>query len=117
MELPEKQDIDTGTNAGQTSILAGEDQSTAEKSKPAPTKSASASIESIASRLALLQNDCSELQSLGLPVSILAREGKLCVILACHEHKLGFDTGTGHVLVNGVPVLKAMLESDTGREK
>jgi hypothetical protein len=115
MEPLEKRDTDTGKNDGQTPILANENQSMGGQLKAAPTKSELASIESIASQLALLQNDCSELQSLGLKIAILARMNKLYFVLEVADHELSFDTGTGHILFDGVPVLKAM-QADTGNE-
>lgn len=107
MASQNEQDTTIGKNDGQTPILASGAQSTAGKSKPARTRSGSASIE-IASALALLQNDCSELQSLGLKIAILARDNKLYLVLEAPQHSIGFDTGTGHILLDGAPVLKAM---------
>ena len=112
MEKLEKQDTNTGKNDGQTPILASEDRSTAVLSKPVLTKSELASIETVASLLALLQNDYSELQSAGLKVAILAREGKLYLVLDYPGHKLEFDTGNGHLLLDTVPVLKVMEAID-----
>ncbi len=108
MESQKKQDTTTGKSDGQTPILARADQGTGAKSKPAPTRSASASIEDVSGQLALLQNDCSELQSLGLKIAILARESKLYIVFELPNHELSFDTGTGHILLDDVPVLKAM---------
>ena len=105
MDKPERQDTTTGKNDGQTPILASGGQGTAAESKPARTRSESSSI---ASTLSLLQNDYSELQSLGLKIAILARENKLYFVVELPKHELGFDTGTGHILLDGVPVLKAM---------
>jgi hypothetical protein len=115
MDKLEKQDITIGLNDGKTPILASEDQNTEAPSKPAPIKSELASIGIAASQLALLQNDCSELQSHGLKIAILARNDKLYLVLEYPKHKLGFDTGTGHFLLDSVPVLKAMLETDIGK--
>lgn len=117
MEKQEKQATDTGKKDGQTPILAKENRSTEAPSKAAPTKQELASIESIASNLALLQNDFSELQSHKLKIAILARDRKLYMVIEYPEHDLGFDTGTGHFLLDSVPVLKAMLETDTGSDK
>ena len=108
MEELEKQDTNTGKNAGQIPILANDVPDTVEPLKPALTKSELASIEIVASLLALLQNDYSELQSNGSKVAILARDGKLYTCTEYPGHKLEFDTGTGHILLDGVPVLKVM---------
>lgn len=108
MEKLERQDTNTGKSDGQTPILASADRSTAAQSKRAPTKSELASIEFVAGQLALLQNDCSELQSAGLKVAILAKTGKLYLVLEYPGHELEFDTGKGHIMLNAVPVLKAM---------
>lgn len=111
MEKLEKQDTNTGKKDGQTPILASADRSTVGRSKRVPTKSELASIEIVASLLALLQNDCSELQSAGSKVAILAKDGKLYASIGYPNHELGFDTGTGHILFDGVPVLKVMEPS------
>jgi len=108
-----KQDIPIGKSAGQTPVLASASQSTVEPLKPVKTASELKNIEAVARQLALLQNDCSELQSAGAKIAILARNNKLFFSLEFPNHSLGFDTGTGHLLMDGVPVLKAM-ESDTG---
>lgn len=112
MEKPERQDTNTGKSDGQTPILASADQGTAGQLKPALTKSELASIETAAGLLALLQNDCSELQSVGLKVAILARDNKLYLVLDYPGRKLEFDTGNGHILLEGVPVLKLMEAVD-----
>lgn len=114
MEQPEKQDINTGKNDGQIPILASAEPNMEAESKVATTESESASIKTVAGLMALLQNDCSELQSAGLKIAILARSNKLYFVLEYKDHDLGFDTGTGHFLLDSVPVLKGM-ESETGR--
>src|SRR5690349_5728396 len=104
MESLEKQDTTTGKHPEQT-ILASASASTAEKSKPAQVKSGSASIE-IASVLALLQSDFSDLQSSGLRVAILAKEGKLYASIEYPGHILDIsDTGKKSILLDFKPVV------------
>ena len=106
MELPEKQDITTGNSPEPTPILASEKGNTAESSRAAQTKKENASIE-IASILALLQTDFSDLQSRGLRVVILARENKLYASIEWKDHALGVrDTGKKSILLDGKPVVE-----------
>jgi hypothetical protein len=105
MESLEKQDTTTGKHPEQP-ILAKESASTAGKSKPAPAKSGSASIE-IASILAVLQTDLYDLQSLGLRVAILARDNKLYASIEYPGHILEVsDTGKKSILLDFKPVVE-----------
>ena len=93
MDKPEKPDITTGKQPEPTPILADGKGSTAASSRPAPAKNENASIE-IASILALLQTDFSDLQSKGLKISILARGNRLYASIAWEGHSIGVsDTG------------------------
>lgn len=93
MESLEKPDTTTGKQDEKTPILAQEKPSTAELSKPAPTKKENASTEA-ASILALLQTDFSDLQSNGLRVVILAKDNKLYASIEFEGHTLDVrDTG------------------------
>lgn len=106
MESQEKQDTTTGKQPRPTPILASENASTAAKSKPAQAQSESASIE-IASILAVLQTDLSDLQSLGLRVAILAKEGKLYASIEYPGHVLDLsDTGKKSILLDFKPVVE-----------
>jgi hypothetical protein len=106
MDEQKKQDITTGKPDEQTPILASEKPSMAGKSKPAQTKNESASIE-IASILALLQTDFSDLQSRGLRVAILARDGKLYASIEYPGHVLDLsDTGKKSILLDFKPVVE-----------
>jgi hypothetical protein len=106
MDKHEKQDITTGKPLEPTPILANEKEGTEENSKPAQTKSESASIE-IASILALLQTDFSDLQSKGLRVAILARENRLYASIEYQGHALSVsDTGKKSILLDGKPVVE-----------
>ena len=106
MESQEKQDITTGKPQGSTPILASEKENTAEPLKVAQTKNESDSIE-IASILALLQTDFSDLQSKGLRVAILARENKLYASIEYKGHVLEVsDTGKKSILLDGKPVVE-----------
>jgi hypothetical protein len=99
-----KQDDTTGKQPEKTPILASAAVGTAEKSKPAQVKNESASIE-IASILALLQTDFSDLQSKGLRVAILARENKLYASIEWEGHALAVsDTGKKAITLDGKPV-------------
>lgn len=104
MESPEKQDITTGRPPEETPILANAGEGTVESSKPVPAKSEGASIE-IASILALLQTDFSDLQSKGLRIAILARESRLYASIEWTGHTLEVrDTGGKVILLDGRPV-------------
>jgi hypothetical protein len=104
MESQEKQDITTGKPPEQSPILANENASTAAKLKHAQAGNEYASIE-IASVLALLQSDFSDLQSKGLKVAILARGNKLYASIEYHGHALTVsDTGKKSILLDGKPV-------------
>ncbi len=106
MESTEKQDITTGRQHEPKSILASADVSTAEPLKAAPTKKENASIE-IALTLALLQSDFSDLQSRGLKVSILARDGKLYASIEWPDHPISVsDTAKKSILLDGKPVVE-----------
>jgi hypothetical protein len=101
-----KQEDTTGRQQEKTPILASASVSTAERSKPAPTKNESASTE-IALILALLQTDFSDLQSKGLKVSILARENRLYASIEYQGHALAVsDTGKKSILLDGKPVVE-----------
>jgi hypothetical protein len=106
MESLEKQDTTTGKPQSSTPILASEKGSTVARSKPAQVQNGSASIE-IASILAVLQTDFSDLQSKGLRVSILARENKLYASIEYKGHALTVsDTGKKSILLDGKPVVE-----------
>ena len=106
MAKPEKQDTTTGKPPEQTPILAGGEGDTGASLKAARTKNENASIE-IASILALLQTDFSDLQSRGLRVAILARENRLYASIEWHGHALGIsDTGKKSILLDGKPVVE-----------
>jgi len=109
MESQEKPDITTGKHPEQTPILASAKGNTAAKSKPAPMKNEAASID-IASILALLQTDLSDLQSLGLKVAILAKENRLYASIEWEGHTLSVaDTGKKakrSILLDGKPVVE-----------
>jgi hypothetical protein len=93
MDELKKQDITTGKQPEPTPILASAEGDTAASLKAAPTKNESDSIE-IASILALLQTDFSDLQSRGLKVAILARENKLYASIEWTGHAFDVrDTG------------------------
>jgi hypothetical protein len=101
-----KPDITTGKQDEPTPILAKGKRSTAAKSKPAQTKSESASTE-IALILALLQTDFSDLQSRGCRVAILARENRLYASIEWEGHVLDVrDTGTKSITLDGKPVVE-----------
>ena len=71
---------------------------------PAPAKNANASIE-IASILALLQSDFSDLQLKGLRIAILAKGNKLYASIEFPGHALDVsDTGRKAILLDGKPV-------------
>jgi hypothetical protein len=106
MESLEKPDDTTGKQQGKTPILASAAVGTVEKSKLAQAKNENASIE-IASILALLQTDFSDLQSKGLRVAILARDGKLYASIEYHGHELAVsDTGKKSIMLDGKPVVE-----------
>jgi hypothetical protein len=106
MESQEKQDTTTGKEPGKTSILASEKEGTVAKSKPVQVKNGSASTE-IASILAVLQTDLYDLQSLGLRVAILARDGKLYASIEWEGHVLDVsDTGKKSILLDFKPVVE-----------
>lgn len=106
MDEPKKQDITTGKQPEPTPILASEKESTAESLKPAPAKNENASIE-IASILALLQTDFSDLQSKGLKVAILAKDGRLYASIEWEGHVLDIsDTGKKSILLDFKPVVE-----------
>jgi len=106
MESQEKQEDTTGKPPEKTPILASAGVNTAVKSKPAQTKSENASIE-IASILALLQTDFSDLQSRGLRVVILAKENKLYASIEWEGHILDVsDTGKKSILLDFKPVVE-----------
>ena len=102
----EKQETTTGKPPEKTPILASESASTAAKSTPAPAKNENGSTE-IASILALLQTDFSDLQSKGLKVSILARENKVYASIEFPGHTLTVsDTGKKSILLDGKAVVE-----------
>ncbi len=109
MDKQEKPDITIGRQPEPTPVLASAEGSTAAKSKPAPAKNESASIE-IASILAVLQTDFSDLQSKGLKVAILARENKLYASIEWEGHAFDVrDTGKKakrSIFLDGKPVVE-----------
>ena len=110
MDTPTKQADTTGSGSIETPILASVAAPTAEHSKPAPTKSGSASIN-VAGLIALLQNDLFALRSKGLTVAIIPSEnGDLHMGLRWKGHKLGLDKG--NLTVDGQPVTPFMEAED-----
>jgi hypothetical protein len=109
MESQEKPDITTGKQPEPTPILASAAGSTAAKSKHAQAGNEYASIE-IASILAVLQTDLSDLQSKGLKVAILAKENKLYASIEWEGHALDVrDTGKKakrSIFLDGKPVVE-----------
>lgn len=106
MASHEKPDDTTGKPPTKTPILADEKGSTAARSKPAQAKNESASID-IASILAVLQTDLYDLQSRGLRVAILAKDGKLYASIEWDGHALTLsDTGKRSILLDGKPVVE-----------
>jgi len=109
MEPTNAQDISTGKPEEPTPILAEEKPATEESLTPAQMKNENASIE-IASILALLQTDFSDLQSLGLRVVILARANRLYASIEWQGHALEVrDTGKKSkrsILLDGKPVVE-----------
>lgn len=117
MESLEKQDTTTGNGITETPILASASAPTADLSKPLPEAAsiAPASIEkqtngtkpqSLTETVSLLQTDCFDLKSFGCKVVILAKEGKLYIAIEHPDHKLGFDTGKGNILVDSIAAVK-----------
>lgn len=106
MDDTKKPDITTGKQPEPTPILASAEGSTAGRSKPAQMKNENANIE-IASILALLQTDFSDLQSKGLRVAILARENRLYASIEWEGHALDvIDTGKKSITLDGKPVVE-----------
>jgi hypothetical protein len=104
MASQEKPDDTTGKPPEKTPILASVDVNTEAKLKLAQTKNENASIE-IASILALLQTDFSDLQSRGLRVAILARENKLYASIEWEGHVLDVsNTAKKSILLDFKPV-------------
>ncbi len=99
-----RQAVTTGKPPIKTPILASGDGGTGEPSKPVRTKPVSASITTVAEILALLQTDFYDLQSLGLKVTVMGKNGRLYMAVEYPEHNL--DTGNGHFTIDGVPVSK-----------
>ena len=104
MESQEKPDTTTGKQPEPKPILAKGKGSTAANSRHAQVKNENASIE-IASILALLQTDFSDLQSRGCRVAILAKENRLYASIEWEGHELGVrDTGRKSITLDGTPV-------------
>lgn len=106
MDTRTKQDTTTGKQPEKTPILASDAESTADQLKPVPVKSGKDSSE-IASILALLQTDLADLQTKGLKVSMMAKDGKLYASIEFAGHVLGVpDTGKKAILLDGRPVVE-----------
>lgn len=113
----EKQDTTIGNGTTETPILASENDPTAEQSKQ-PQEAASiepASIEkqmsgtkpqSLNETVSLLQTDCFDLQEFGCKIAILAKDGKIYIAIEHPDHKFGFDTGKGNILVDSIAASK-----------
>lgn len=117
MESLEKQDITIGNGTTQTPILARENAPT-EGQLPQPQEAASiepASIskqtsgtkpQTLSETVSLLQTDCFDLKSFGCKVAILAKDGKIYVAIEHPDHKFGFDTGKGNILIDSIAAVK-----------
>lgn len=117
MESLEKQETTTGNGTTETPILESAKDPTAEPST-VPQEAASiapASIEtetngtkpqSLNETVSLLQTDCFDLKGFGCKVAILAQNGKLYVAIEHPDHKFGFDTGKGNILVDSIAAAK-----------
>lgn len=104
MDEQKKPDTTTGKQPNSAPILASESGSTEARSKPVQAKNESDSI-GIASTLALLQTDFSDLQSKGLRVVILAKGNRLYASIEWQGHALDVrDTGKKSILLDGKPV-------------
>jgi hypothetical protein len=104
MGSQEKQDITTGRPQDSAPILANDEGSTAGGLKTAPTRKEYNSTE-IALILALLQTDFSDLQSKGLKVAILAKDGKLYASIELPGHGISVsDTGKKYIMLDGKAV-------------
>jgi hypothetical protein len=106
MEQPRKQDTNTGSGDGKIPILANANPSTAARSKQSrkSTDTASNNTKPVSNQeaLSLLQTICSDLQSLGLEISILARNDSLYIRVKNDTGKLDFIDG--HIVLDGKPV-------------
>ena len=97
-----KPDTSTGPGVGKTTESAVANM--AESSRPAQARSASVSISPVLDILSLLQDDLSQYQK-HAQVTILARDGKLAIVLfPVIGHELGYDTESGNILVDGEKV-------------
>lgn len=116
MEQQEKQETITGNGISVTPILASENVPTAGPSQQ-PHEAASIAQkntaaetngtkpQTLAETVSLLQTDCFDLRSFGCKVVILASEGKLYIAIENKEHKFGFDTGKGNILLDSIAVV------------
>lgn len=117
MESLEKQDTTIGNGTIETPILANESAPMEAQSKQ-PQEAASiapASIEkqmsgtkpqTLNETVSLLQTDCFDLKSFGCKVAILAKDGKLYIAVEHPDHRFGFDTGKGNMLVDSIAAAK-----------
>ena len=113
MESLEKLDITTGNGTTKTPILASEKDLT-EAQSPQPQEAASIESRSTSKptnetkpqtlneTVSLLQTDCFDLRQFGCKVAILAKDGKIYIAIEHPEHKFGFDTGKGNILVDSI---------------
>lgn len=53
-----------------------------------------------------MQTDCFDLRSFGCKVAILAKDGKIYIAIEHPDHKFGFDTGKGNMLVDSIAAVK-----------
>lgn len=117
MDTLKKQDITTGNGTIKTPILASESVPTVGPSQP-PQKAASIGQSSTASEtngtkpqslsetVSLLQTDCFDLREFGCKVAILARDGKIYLAIEHPDHKFGFDTDKGNILIDSIAAVK-----------
>lgn len=117
MEPQGKQETTTGNGTTRTPILASASAPTVVPSQPsqeaASIGQASTSKEtngtkpqSLNETVSLLQTDCFDLRSFGCKVAILAKDGKIYIAIEHPDHKFGFDTGKGNMLVDSIAAVK-----------
>lgn len=117
MESLEKQDITTGNGISQTPILASEGGSMEEQSKQlqeadsieqsdTAKQTSGTKPQTLNETVSLLQTDCFDLKSFGCRVAILTKDGKLYIAVEHPDHKFGFDTGKGNILVDSIAASK-----------
>lgn len=117
MEQQKKQDIIIGNGILKTPILANEGEHTEDQSnqhlevgsiEQADTEKQTNGTkpQTLSETVSLLQTDCFDLKSFGCKVAILAQEGKIYLAIESPDHKFGFDTAKGNILIDGVSVVK-----------